>query len=399
MFHPTIRRCVFWSHLVAGIASGLVILVLAVTGLLMSFETQIVNRVEQSMVRSKSHGDTTPLTAAEMVAAFEKAGVKGKPTTLNYTSNADAPVAFLVGKGNQQLFHPNTGEYLGKGAEGTRRFFQTVLSIHRWLTWPAQQQGGAPAGGMQGDKKTSWKDIGGQITAGGTLVFIFLLVSGLIIWLPKKRVWKAFKVVLTLQPRLKGRARDWNWHNVAGIWASPIILFIGLTGLIMAYPWANRVLYSAFGEEVPKRQEQGASRGEGSKDGKATLVVSHLDALAAFAKKQSPDWQSISLEIPSKEQQPLVVTVTNAGRGRPDRREKFTLDPASFAVLKKETFADLKPGAQARQMVRWLHTGEIGGWFGQLIAALTCAAVIVLVWTGFALSFRRFFLRRKSAAA
>jgi uncharacterized iron-regulated membrane protein len=447
MIHPTIRRCIFWTHLGVGIAAGLIILILATTGLLMSFETQIINRAERSLVREKAAGTTAPLSVAEMVAAYDQSGIAGRPTSISYSSETEAPVVFTIGRGNQQLFHPTTGESMGKGAEGIRRFFRVNLSIHRWLTWPAQQPEPTPGAtaarnGETPSRGTSWRDVGGQITAAATLGFLFLLVSGLVIWLPKKRAWKAFKAVLTLQPRLKGRARDWNWHNVAGIWASPFILITCLTGLIMAYPWANKALFAAFGETPPQRQEGGAPRGaparekegrpRGEGEGQANrtaptdgaerpsrsprpqgqnsgpgsrggrpematgpLIPTGLDELAALAKKQMPNWKTVTLDLRSNDQQPLVASITDAGRGRPDRKQKFTVDPATFEILKTETFSDLKPGAQSRQIVRWLHTGEFGGGFGQLLAALSAAAIVVLTWTGFALSFRRFFLKRK----
>lgn len=383
MVHPTIRRCVFWAHLVAGIAAGLIILVLAVTGLLMSFETQIVDRIERSMVRDKAGGDPIPLTTAEMLAAFEKSGIKGRPESLGYSSASDAPVIFMTGRDSPHLFHPTTGEYLGQGAVRTRSFFKTALSIHRWLTLP-------------GRRDSHWKEIGGQITGAGAMAFLFLLVSGLVIWIPKKRTRKAFAAVSTLHLRLKGRARDWNWHNVAGIWAAPFILTICLTGIVMAYPWANRLLFMSFGETPPERKEH-AGRPRGRDDGKQR-VTPQLDALMSIAKQQMPEWKSIVMEIPGHGKQPLVAQITDAGRGRPDRREKITIDPASLTILRRETFSDQKPGSRARQIVRWLHTGELGGWPGQGLAALACCATIVLVWTGFALSFRRFVLKRKPAA-
>jgi len=225
----------------------------------MSFEPQIVARAERTMVRAKANGQTMPLGAEELVAKFEQSGLKGKPSTLNFTADPEAPVIFLINKGNQQLFHPATGEPLGKGAEGLRRFFQINLSLHRWLTWPAVQTGEGgrkPEGG--GKKAATWKDVGGQINAAGTLAFLFLLFSGLFLWIPKKRTWAAFKTVLTLQTRLKGRARDWNWHNLAGFWASPFILLIAVTGVIMFYPWANKLLFSAFGEQPPAKREAAA---------------------------------------------------------------------------------------------------------------------------------------------
>jgi uncharacterized iron-regulated membrane protein len=38
--------------------------------------------------------------------------------------------------------------------------------------------------------------------------------------------------------RLRGRARDFNWHNVIGIWCARVLLVVILTGLVMSYQWA-----------------------------------------------------------------------------------------------------------------------------------------------------------------
>jgi uncharacterized iron-regulated membrane protein len=37
------------------------------------------------------------------------------------------------------------------------------------------------------------------------------------------------------RPGLAGRARDFNWHNVIGIWCAPVLLVLTLTGAIMSY--------------------------------------------------------------------------------------------------------------------------------------------------------------------
>ena len=47
-------------------------------------------------------------------------------------------------------------------------------------------------------------------------------------------------------------------------------------------------------------------------------------------------------------------------------------------------------GQQARSWLRWIHTGEAGGLFGQLVAMLASAAAVMLAWTGIALTLRRF---------
>lgn len=394
MFPPTLRRCVFWAHLVVGVSVGLVVMILATTGILMSFETQITAAVERSMVREKSGGRSGALAPEAMMSLIESSGINGQPSTLNYTSNPEDPVILLVDRGTQQLFHPATGESLGKGATGTRGFFKTVLSIHRWLTLSPPPPEGRKGGPGAESKSVTWKDIGGNLNAAGCLGFLLLLTSGLVLWIPKKRSWSAFKSVLFLNRRLKGRARDWNWHNLAGIWAAPLILVITLTGIILFYPWANKLLFQAVGETPPVKQGQAGKSADGPQAPKPILTTG-LDRAAEAARKEMPHWQSMSLELPTDVHRPHTVTVTDAGRGRPDRRVKLTIDRSTFEVLSREGFEKLSTGSRLRQLVRWAHTGELGGAFGQTLAALACMATLVLVWTGYSLVWRRFVQRRK----
>lgn len=388
MLHPTFRRCVFWGHLVIGVAVGLIILILAATGILLSFETQIIGAVERSLIREKSHGKSGVLAPEAMMTAIQTSGIKGQASTLNYSSNPEDPVVLLIDRGTQQLFHPATGESLGKGAEGTRGFFKTVLALHRWLTLSAPP----PDGKAGADRRPiTWKDIGGNINAAGSLAFLILLLSGLVLWVPKKRTWPAFKSVLTLNRRLKGRARDWNWHNLAGFWAAPLILIITLTGIIMFYPWANKLMFQVVGEQPPVKQGPPGKSG----GGQTPILTTHLDRAAAVARLDMPEWKSMSMELPTDDRKPFTVTLTDASRGRPDRRVKLTIDRSSFEVTSREGFEKLSTGSRLRQMVRWAHTGELGGIFGQALAAVACTATLVLIWTGYALAWRRFVSRRK----
>lgn len=58
-----------------------------------------------------------------------------------------------------------------------------------------------------------------------------------------------------LRPCPKGKARDWNWHNVFGFWCLPILLTISLTGAVIGYRWASDLVYAAAGEKAPARAE------------------------------------------------------------------------------------------------------------------------------------------------
>ena len=72
------------------------------------------------------------------------------------------------------------------------------------------------------------------------------------------------------------------------------------------------------------------------------------------------------------------------------------VDPFTARVLGSEGPADLSTGRTLRLWLRFLHTGEALGIIGQTIAGVASLGALFLVWTGLALSWRRFFRRRSA---
>ncbi len=90
---------------------------------------------------------------------------------------------------------------------------------------------------------------------------------------------------------------------------------------------------------------------------------------------------------------PLTITIREAGSWPRTATTTLTLNPFTGEILKREGFGEYSTGRQIRTWTRFLHTGQALGWPGQLIAGLACLGACFLVYTGFALSFRRFFGR------
>ena len=121
-----------------------------------------------------------------------------------------------------------------------------------------------------------------------------------------------------------------------------------------------------------------------------------LDAALALVKKDFPEWQTIQVSPPKGRTAQLSVSMSH--RGRPDLRRQVTVDLDTAAITKNEGIESQTTGRKIRTFVRWVHTGEALGWFGQLLMGLAALSAIILVWTGFALSWRRFFKKRKKSA-
>lgn len=366
-----LRKLVFWGHLVAGVAAGLFILLMAATGVVLSFERQITEAADGFQLAPHT-GHAGP---EELHAAVEAAGLRGA-TGLVLEADPARPAAFQFGKGKSVFVHPATGEVLGEGAKKTRAFFQFITGVHRWLA-------------MKGDAQETGK----SITSAAALVFFFILLSGLLLWIPKRWTRRGVRAITTFQPRLKGRARDWNWHHVLGIWFALPLLVITATGLVIGYAWANNLVFRLAGESAPP------GKGKGGPPGGPPAAIGSTagwNAAMAAVRSNSPGWRSIQFQFPQGKE--AVFNVSNSHRGRPDLRQTVRVDLASGKVLKVERFEDQSRGRQWRTWIRWIHTGEAGGWPGQLLGALSATAAVVLIWTGFALSWRRFRHRKRKPA-
>ncbi|MGC4030375.1 MAG: PepSY-associated TM helix domain-containing protein [Tepidisphaeraceae bacterium] len=85
----------------------------------------------------------------------------------------------------------------------------------------------------------------------------------------------------------------------------------------------------------------------------------------------------------------VSLTVSYTAANSPLDRETLTFDRQSGELLSKQTFGDQPIGRRVRSLIVPIHRGEILGVTGMTIAALSSFAALVLVYTGFALSYRR----------
>ena len=185
---------------------------------------------------------------------------------------------------------------------------------------------------------------------------------------------------------LTGKERDFNWHNLAGLWSAPFLFLIVLSGVPMSYQWATNLLYRLTSSGVPP--VRGAAAGGPQKE--RSFIPPEIDRFWIIAQQRVPDWQTISLRFGNSPSAPLTFSIEQGQRGRPDLRSQLILDPNTGGVVRWEPFSSLNLGRQLRSWARFIHTGEAGGVPGQIIGAFACLGATILVCTGFALAWRRF---------
>lgn len=366
------RSALFWLHLTAGVLAGAVILIMSVTGVALAYERQLVEWAERAAYyRDPGPGDPLPV---EALVGRAKAAEGVDASSVALRSDPRAPVE-VRGRNGRVYLDARTGEVLGRGFPRLEGALSSLRSWHRWLA-------------LTGDSRA----VGRAITGAANLLFLFLVVSGMILWVPRRLTGQRLRAVLWFRGGLRAKARDFNWHNVLGIWSALPLVLIVASGVVISYRWAGDLVYRAFGEDPPARGGSPVAA-----DGGAAPEWTQAIRSAAAA---TPGWRRITLTIPETDAGPLTVQVQSGWPG--ESRKNRTLQIGSTGdVVSASGFSDLTPGRRARSFLRFAHTGEFWGLPGQTIAGLVTLASVVLVWTGIALALRRLggALRRRSPSA
>ena len=368
----TLRKFLFWTHLAAGCTAGLVILIMSLTGVVLTYQRQILASIERGAFRS-----TPPSASARHLPVEEllaKVGAQRPlPASATLTLRADRaePAEITAGRGAALYVNPYTGQVLGSASPGPRQFFQSVTAWHRWFA--AEGAGRATAR---------------AITGACNLAFLLLVLSGTYLWLPKVWSWRHVRPIAWFRGGLSGKARDFNWHNVFGVWALVPLFLVVLTAVPMSYAWANSLLFQIAGSPLPAPAGRPAGPGPGLGPSRPADLTG-LNQLWARAQAQQPEWTSIAMRLPQAGEPAAVFTLDTGDGGQPQKRSTLTLDRSAAAVVRWEAFADNTTGRRWRSYARFLHTGEALGIAGQTAAGLASFAGVMLVWTGLSLSLRR----------
>src|SRR5688500_12969515 len=118
----TVRRVLFWMHLVAGSVAGLVILVMSVTGVLLMYEKQLVSWADDVPASTAvPAADKLPLEA--LLQAVRGARPAAPATAVAVSAERGAPVTVTLGGEGVVFVDPYDGRILGEGSRRARAFF------------------------------------------------------------------------------------------------------------------------------------------------------------------------------------------------------------------------------------------------------------------------------------
>lgn len=355
-----VRAALLWAHLICALAAGLVIALLCATGIALAFERPWIEHLDRPVRLASVSAARGPLTLDEAQSRVRELEGGAPVVAVTRYSDTGSALLFSTGPGasSGRWVRLETGEILALTSARWRSLFYRVKQLHRML------------GAERPESRERARAVTGAANAG----FLFLACSGLWLWWPTR--WRRSCLAPTVWFRggLRGKARDWNWHNAAGFWSLPFIAVITVCALPLSYGRVADGLYRVAGEAAPN-----STRVE-------RAGPPNLTRLFASAEAAVPDWESINLRTPASG---AVTANVRQRRSNPSFAvTQLTLDPNTGEVLHSESH-QTSMGRRLRTWSRYLHTGEALGLPGQIAAVGGSSAGVFLVWTGLSMAWRR----------
>lgn len=364
------KRWIFWIHLIVGMLAGLFIFIMSATGVLLTYERQIKELGEMSYTVAPRDGDKR-IATDEVVATLQAMHPDEPHIYVRWVNREGAAVPAWAGP-HSYLLHPYTGKVLREGEGLVVEFFHVITDLHRYLL-------------LEGN----YRPIGKNINNYANLVFIFLLISGLYLWLPKRFTLRALKSQSWLPKRYKNTAhRNRQWHFVFGIWSLPALFVIALTATLFHFDWANKALYGFFNENLPVSEEHQPVTQLPTESVNYEVLFGHAQQHAVA--NDFSDWYSMWMEIGEHEHEARFYIDKSIGH-RQELAYSLFFDTRTAEITDVLRKSDWSKGEQAWGTSRFLHTGEYFGFIGQTVAGLVSLLTCILVYTGFVLGWKRLF--------
>jgi len=180
-----LRRLIFWSHLLVGITVGVVVLVMCVTGVLLTYEKQLIAWSERGMRSAPPPPNTPHLPVESLLTQLLEQNPSLVPTGITLYSDPNRPALVAATPATNVYVDPYTGALLAQGSPAMRSVFQSVTNWHRYF-------------GASAANRTTGK----SVNDASNLLFLFTVVSGIYLWWPRKVIW--------FQRGLLSKARNWN---------------------------------------------------------------------------------------------------------------------------------------------------------------------------------------------
>lgn len=310
-----------------------------------------------------------PAKQKEASAQQATTGQENKSETPTKSGKEKQPPRGAAGRATHTVFvNPYTAQILDLYSYRETFYFK-MFSLHRWLL---------------GGEDT----IGKTITGVSTFLFLFILITGIVLWWPKN------KAILKQRLRIKSNGSfkrlNHDLHVVLGFYSAIFLFIFAFTALAWSFKWFNEGIYKVTASsmkpyEVP-HSAQPADQTSISYDS-AFVTVSNI----------AGDVDYYSLRAPSDATGAFAASVLPIGRHE-GALDNYYLDQYTGKVIGSQKFSERNLGQRVRSTFKPVHVGSIYGLPSKIIAFIVCLLGVTFPITGVIMWLKRLQKQKRKAS-
>jgi uncharacterized iron-regulated membrane protein len=207
-----LRKAMFQVHLWTGIAVGLYVVAISVSGSALFFRN-VIN--EAAPGRRVVAGSGPLLTKDELTEAAKRAYPGYDVDSVSQGRRPGQEVEIRLNRGAKQkyrIFDPYTGRDLGEAVPYSLQAISWMLDLHVNLL-----------GGSKGR----------TINGIAAILLTLLAITGAVIWWPGIKNWRRS---LTINPKAGWKRINWDLHSAVGFWTFAFFFMWSFTGVYLVFP-------------------------------------------------------------------------------------------------------------------------------------------------------------------
>ncbi|RZF59902.1 PepSY-associated TM helix domain-containing protein [Sphingobacterium corticibacterium] len=364
-----------WLHLWFGLVSGVIVIILSITGCVLVFQEELKYLFSDytSVIVQDADSQLPPSRIYQSVK--ERYPDKEIVSAWYWGLNKSVRVS-LEGSDHFVYVNPYTADIIAEVPHEDVFHFMDEGHRHLWMS----------------------PQIGRPIVGWATFIFFFITGSGLILWWPKKWTKRMVKQSFRINWKARFKRINYDLHNVLGFYSLTLALLMAFTGLIMSFPWLRQSVVWMTGGYPTKTpvEEIQSSENYGSEDLPEALYA--VDYVWVKVRKSIAlhNKEAVIVHFPHEhtdeeddhdhEDEPLYACtdmINGTWRDLSFDRQTLALLPSSSKPMHETGLAEW-----IMRSNYGLHTGYIGGITTKILyffASLICASLPITgfyIWWG-----------------
>jgi uncharacterized iron-regulated membrane protein len=360
-------------HQWLGLISGLLVFIIAITGCIYAFQEEIQDATQPYRFVEKENKALLLPSQLEQIA---KSHLPNKALhSIKYHKEKKSAEAIFYHYEPTYYYIVYLNPYSGKILHTQNMqegFFPFILKGHFYLWLPEK--------------------IGQPVVAISSLVFLAMIITGLILWLPKNRNVLKSRTWFRWKDTTKWKRKNFDLHSIIGFYSFFVALIFVVTGLVWGFQWFAYSYYTVIGGKKSLIYEEPKSIKNEKKSEKG------IDILFTKLTKETKNLQTIEVHPPETDSSTFAIN-TNTEMGtywKIDYRffDQYTLQEKQtnniYSRFQNATIAD-----KLMRMNYDIHTGAVFGLWGKIFMFLFSLLIATLPITGILFWYGRIKKQRK----